>query len=576
MATLVLNEQMPDADLWEFVLQGNTAAFEVVVQRHQSLVCAVAYNSCGDLALSEDVAQEAFWTAWRERTSLENPSRLRAWLCGIARNLGHNARRRASSRPESAALDAAGDVPACGPSPVDEAVSHEEQTLVWQTLGRIPALYREPLILFYRQEHSVAEVAAALDISPDAVKQRLARGRGMLQERLAGLVEETLRRSRPGRGFTVGVMAGMVSLSAGSKTALAGIGLAGGAAPVVKAAGAGLAGGLFGAVLGPILGSLGGLLGGWLGTWFPAQFAATKPEREYLLRAGSRIFIVSVLFVAILTVPVMAFAGRLAVGAYLACLGMWFVAFWSYLGIEVYFISRTMKRLQAEGVGAEPNDAPLRVALEAVKARYRGRVFRSRVSLFGLPLVDIQVSDPQQGSGPEPAATEPRVARGWIAIGDRAYGVLFALGNRACGLIAVGNLALGLVALGGVLALGPFALGGALAVGVLAFGGGGAAGWQACGGGIALAWDMACGAIALTEHAAAGGVAVAQDYAVGGVVSASHVNDQAAHTVVQGYPLVSAFLWSLDNAIWMVPLGVATLLLLFGAMLLLMYKRERI
>ena len=85
-----------DSSLWPLVCQGNASAFEFLVRRYQSLVCAVAYSACGDLARSEDIAQETFWTAWRQRASLEQPDRLKAWLCGIARNLARNARRKAS------------------------------------------------------------------------------------------------------------------------------------------------------------------------------------------------------------------------------------------------------------------------------------------------------------------------------------------------------------------------------------------------------------------------------------------------------------------------------------------------
>src|SRR5262245_37137289 len=121
-------EQTPDADLWRFVRQGCTQAFEAVVRRHQSLVCAVAYNACGDLALSEDVAQETFWTAWRERDSLLEAGSLRAWLCGIARNLGNNARRRESRATRTVVdLGGAAEVPATAPGPVEEVVSREEE-----------------------------------------------------------------------------------------------------------------------------------------------------------------------------------------------------------------------------------------------------------------------------------------------------------------------------------------------------------------------------------------------------------------------------------------------------------------
>src|SRR5437764_14014984 len=137
--TLTLNESAPDADLWRLVRQGSVPAFETLVRRHQSAVCAVAYNACGDLALSEDVAQETFWAAWRGRAALADPGRLRAWLCGIARNLGKHARRREAraARP-AAAADAGADTPAAAQDPAAAAVSREEESLVWQTLARIP------------------------------------------------------------------------------------------------------------------------------------------------------------------------------------------------------------------------------------------------------------------------------------------------------------------------------------------------------------------------------------------------------------------------------------------------------
>src|SRR5262249_6929374 len=95
------NVSESDSNLWALVCHGSASAFEVLVGRYQSLVCAVAYSACGDLTLSEDVAQETFWTAWRQRASLDQPERLKAWLCGIARNQGKNARRKAARPVES-------------------------------------------------------------------------------------------------------------------------------------------------------------------------------------------------------------------------------------------------------------------------------------------------------------------------------------------------------------------------------------------------------------------------------------------------------------------------------------------
>lgn len=82
-----LSPEAPDALLWSAARHGDQAAFRYIVERHQSLVSAVAYAGVGDLALSQDLAQETFLTAWRSLESLRDPEQLRAWLCGIARTL---------------------------------------------------------------------------------------------------------------------------------------------------------------------------------------------------------------------------------------------------------------------------------------------------------------------------------------------------------------------------------------------------------------------------------------------------------------------------------------------------------
>lgn len=544
----LLSDAMTDGDLWSLVCAGNADAFEVLVRRHQSFVCAVAYSCCGNLAQSEDVAQETFWAAWRDRTALAQPSRLRAWLCGIARNLGNNARRRAHP-----AQPVDPDLPSDDPTPEDAAVSREEAATVWQALEQIPDTYREPLVLYYREHLSVAETARSLDLSEDAVKQRLSRGREMLRLQVATLVEGVLRKSRPGKALTVAVMAGLTTLTGGAKPALA-------AAPGAAGVAAGVAGaGLAGATVGTGV----GLLGGWLGTWLPAQLAPTNRERLYLLGVGLRMLLVSLVFTAGLVAVILAMAGTNAVGTYLLFLGCWAVAYWVYVAVESVAASRTVARIRRETPEAnDPNTSPLRAGVVAVTSRHQGRVYRSAATLFGLPLIDINVRDPGSTDG-------PRTARGWLAVGDHARGVV-AVGNTAVGVVAVGGRALGVVSLGGV-AVGGIAFGG-LAVGVLGVGGGALAVWAL--GGLAIGWD-AVGGGAIAWHAAFGGGAAAHDYAVGGAAFASHANDADAKAVLDAHPLAQGMLWHIANqaratiGIVIVALGLPL------AMTGLMYRRRQ-
>jgi len=49
-----------DEALVQASLDGRISAFAQLVERYQSLVCAIAYSAIGDRVASEDVAQETF------------------------------------------------------------------------------------------------------------------------------------------------------------------------------------------------------------------------------------------------------------------------------------------------------------------------------------------------------------------------------------------------------------------------------------------------------------------------------------------------------------------------------------
>ena len=90
-----------DEQLWQQSRAGDREAFGHIVERYQTLICSLAYSVCGDLARSEDLAQETFVAAWRNLADLRDASKLRAWLCGIVRNRTANALRREFRRVAS-------------------------------------------------------------------------------------------------------------------------------------------------------------------------------------------------------------------------------------------------------------------------------------------------------------------------------------------------------------------------------------------------------------------------------------------------------------------------------------------
>lgn len=212
-----------DAELVEQSLAGDRQAFGRIVARYQALVCALAYSATGNRSHSEDLAQETFLTAWQKLRDLHEPCRLCAWLCGIARNVIHGDLRRLGRQPahEATKLDTAQGLQSAEPLPDAQAVSNEEMAILWREVGRLPEIYREPLILYYRDHMSVQHVAEALELTPDAVMQRLTRGRRQLQEHMMEFIESTLQRTNPGSEFTHQVLVGIpLFVGAGPAVAL--------------------------------------------------------------------------------------------------------------------------------------------------------------------------------------------------------------------------------------------------------------------------------------------------------------------------------------------------------------------
>jgi len=244
-----------DAELVSRSLAGDRDAFSRIVSRYQILICSLAYSRIGNLGLSEDVAQETFIVAWKHLRLLREPAKLRAWLCGIVRNRIHRNLRREGREPvhDAEPLETAHDAPAAEALPSEQTIGREEEAILWRSLEKIPETYREPLILFYRHHQSIESVAAELELSEDAVKQRLSRGRKLLQDEVQAFVESALSRTAPGQAFSGAVLAALPAAPA----AAAGAGLAGKGTAGAKS-------GMLGAWLVPLTGLVGGILAHWL------------------------------------------------------------------------------------------------------------------------------------------------------------------------------------------------------------------------------------------------------------------------------------------------------------------------
>lgn len=501
-----------DANLVMSSLGGDRDAFCQIVTRYQNLLCSLAYSAVGDIKHSEDIAQETFVDAWKKLDTLQDPEMLKAWLCGILRFKISRFRRsetkhqtHKTSDVEQSQLDSS-----ASSELENEAISEQQQLLLWKVLNTIDTTYREPLILFYREQQSVECVAQELDITTDNAKQRLSRGRKLLKQAMSSFVEDSLARSIPGIAFTTGVMALIGSTPSPAKAAVVGTG-------VTKT---GSAFKLTSVLV--VLASVSGLISAYFG--IKAGFAQSRTKREKRLVIKMVILYLSSALIFVVGMFVLQYIAGQQPEQALICsilsqlLVITFVI--TYIILIFYNFSVT-KRLRAQERIFQPQ------AFEKVphQGDAKEREYVSKFSLFGIPLIHMQFGMPESGDKP---------AFGWIAGGSFAYGLLFAWGGVAVAPISVGIISVGIISIGaigvGICALGTVAIGyfgfGASAVAYKAFGSLSALGW---------------------ESAISGGFSIAKQAAIAPFAFATEVNNEKAAEIGNLATLNDSLPWLLGT-----------------------------
>lgn len=292
---LLIKRELPAA------VNGDRDAYGRIVAASQNTVTAVALAITRDVATSEDIAQEAFLSAWHNLARLKSPSSFLPWLRQITRNLAHDhlrGRRNRMLQGEAAdiAIQHAADPDGC---PLEQALDAEREAVAADLISELPEDSREVLLLYYREGQSSKQVASLLGLSDAAVRKRLSRARQSVREDLLRRFSEFARSSAPSAAFAVGVTA---ALGISKPAAAAGVGLA--TRSIAGSLAARFALGVAGAAAG---GLLGGLVAAWFARGIILDFADNDQERDMLLRFSRRYMLFSLVMVALIVATHFAF-----------------------------------------------------------------------------------------------------------------------------------------------------------------------------------------------------------------------------------------------------------------------------
>lgn len=185
----------PDVRLMLQVREGNAAAFETLVEKHQKRLVMVLEHLVSDRAQAEDLAQDVFLRVYRARERYVPTAKFSTWLYTITHNVASNSIRKSSRRKEVNLVSSpSGSIPVqplqsmakdkSNLMPNRLADQKEMADVIHEAIQSLGPRQRMAMLLSKYEGMSYIEIADAMDLTTQAVKSLLSRARGNLKSTL--------------------------------------------------------------------------------------------------------------------------------------------------------------------------------------------------------------------------------------------------------------------------------------------------------------------------------------------------------------------------------------------------------
>ena len=166
----------------EKVLAGDIDAFERIVRRWHRPLINLAYRFCRDTGRAEEMAQEALLRAYRALSQWRKDAAFSTWLFALSTNVYRSELARIPAKAIS--IEEAGELQETRTA--DGRLEAEDRDRVVRELVlRLPAKYRDVVVLFYFHDMDISAAAKSLDLPEGTVKARLSRAREILGAKLS-------------------------------------------------------------------------------------------------------------------------------------------------------------------------------------------------------------------------------------------------------------------------------------------------------------------------------------------------------------------------------------------------------
>lgn len=192
-------EPREDAILIRAYQEGDKAAFDQLVIKHQNRLFNLCYRLLGDYQEANDSAQETFIKVYRSLKRFRFESAFSTWLYRIAVNTCKNRLKSSAYRHKERMVSLGNPVsphvgsPALeiqdeGPSPVVELEKKEIMSAIQEAINTLPPEQKEVVTLRDIEGFSYEEIVEITGFNLGTVKSRLARARLDLRTKLRSVI----------------------------------------------------------------------------------------------------------------------------------------------------------------------------------------------------------------------------------------------------------------------------------------------------------------------------------------------------------------------------------------------------
>jgi RNA polymerase sigma-70 factor (ECF subfamily) len=181
-----------DEELVRRIVAGEASLFATLMRRYNQRLFRVVRGIVRSPSDAEDIVQQAYLSAYAHLTQFEGRARFSTWLTRIAVHEAM-ARVRFRQRRDLPLEDATRAADDCERDPEQQASERELARRLEEACDSLPDIYRSVFVMRGIEEMSIAETAACLDLSEEAIKVRYHRARALIRALVDDQVGEAAR-----------------------------------------------------------------------------------------------------------------------------------------------------------------------------------------------------------------------------------------------------------------------------------------------------------------------------------------------------------------------------------------------